>query len=420
MCVDSGRFRLGPVGGVSVHWHVLGSLQPVVRKATIRHPCVRRFGHRFFGKIRKVGATVNNTPPRRFPHLRRSPAFRWLALVFSAFWPLTGLLAVWGTGSGLSHAQPGTAGSIYSRPVAVAGDGSQPEGGAGTVVPLATAAGPGQGGVQGADQADQAGKAERVVAAALAGLARAPSITARVRQLVRVGNMVLKGSGRYIQSGTGEEQRYRYETTLNTTSEEFEMLEVCDGLFAWSYRKLGPQPAQVERVDIRQVRDRLTALQVADRTDISSHLGGIQRPLARVRQWFRFTTVTSALMDEVPIWLVEGAWDRESLALILPGQAEQIRSPAGIGPADLPEGVPWSVRLSISKRELFPCRIEWLAIPGPRPVGFAPPEVVAVLELYDVRIGEPVDATAFVYKPATEGLLDTTDTAVSQVAPWRP
>jgi hypothetical protein len=258
------------------------------------------------------------------------------------------------------------------------------------------------------------------VAAALAGVARAPSISARVRQLVRVGNMVLKGSGRYIQSGTGEEQRYRYETTLNTTSEEFEMLEVCDGLFAWSYRKLGPQPAQVERVDIRQVRDRLTALQVADRTDISSHLGGIQRPLARVRQWFRFTTVTSAVMDDVPIWLVEGAWDRASLALILPGQAEQITSPEGIGPTDLPEGVPWSVRLSISKRELFPCRVEWLAIPGPRPVVVAQPEVVAVLELYDVRIGEPVDATAFVYKPATEGLLDTTETAVSQVAPWRP
>jgi len=332
-------------------------------------------------------------------------------------WLLSGLLAGWGPASGLAHAQPGTAGSIYSRPVAGAGDGSQPGGGEGAVVPQAAAAGPGQGGVQGADQA---GKAERVVAAALAGVARAPSISARVRQLVRVGNMVLKGSGRYIQSGTGEEQRYRYETTLNTTSEEFEMLEVSDGLFAWSYRKLGPQPAQVERVDIRQVRDRLTALQVADRTDISSHLGGIQRPLARVRQWFRFTTVTSAVMDEVPIWLVEGAWDRESLALILPGQAEQIKSPEGIGPTDLPEGVPWSVRLSISKRELFPCRVEWLAIPGPRPVGVAQPEVVAVLELYDVRIGEPVDATAFVYKPATEGLLDTTETAVSQVAPWRP
>jgi len=417
VCAGGGRFRLGPVGGVSVHWQLLGSLQPVVRKATIQHPCVRRFGHRFFGKIRKVGATVNNTPPRRLPHLRRSPECRGPALVSIAVWLLSGLLAGWGPASGLAHAQPGTAGSIYSRPVAGAGDGSQPGGGEGAVVPQAAAAGPGQGGVQGADQA---GKAERVVAAALAGVARAPSISARVRQLVRVGNMVLKGSGRYIQSGTGEEQRYRYETTLNTTSEEFEMLEVSDGLFAWSYRKLGPQPAQVERVDIRQVRDRLTALQVADRTDISSHLGGIQRPLARVRQWFRFTTVTSAVMDEVPIWLVEGAWDRESLALILPGQAEQIKSPEGIGPTDLPEGVPWSVRLSISKRELFPCRVEWLAIPGPRPVGVAQPEVVAVLELYDVRIGEPVDATAFVYKPATEGLLDTTETAVSQVAPWRP
>jgi hypothetical protein len=32
-----------------------------------------------------------------------------------------------------------------------------------------------------------------------------------------------------------------------------------------------------------------------------------------------------------------------------------------------------------------------------------------VLEFYDVRIGEPVDATAFVYKPATEGLMDVSE-----------
>ena len=82
--------------------------------------------------------------------------------------------------------------------------------------------------------------------------------------------------------------------------------------------------------------------------------------------------------------------------------------------------MPWSVRLSIDKRALFPCRIEWLAIPGPRPVAASALEVVAVLELYDVRIGDPVDASAFVYKPATEGLMDTSDAFVNGLPPLRP
>ena len=43
-----------------------------------------------------------------------------------------------------------------------------------------------------------------------------------------------------------------------------------------------------------------------------------------------------------------------------------------------------------------------------------------MLELYEVRLGEPVDASAFVYKPATEGLVDLTDTQVRVLAPLRP
>ena len=75
--------------------------------------------------------------------------------------------------------------------------------------------------------------------------------------------------------------------------------------------------------------------------------------------------------------------------------------------------------LAIGRRELFPFRIEWLAIPGPRPVTATTPEVVAVFELYDVQLGEPVDATAFVYKPAIDGLIDVTDQHLKDLAPLR-
>jgi hypothetical protein len=82
--------------------------------------------------------------------------------------------------------------------------------------------------------------------------------------------------------------------------------------------------------------------------------------------------------------------------------------------------MPWNVRLAIGRRELFPFRIEWRAIPGPRPVTATTPEVVAVLELYDVHLGEPVDATAFVYKPAIDGLIDVTEQHLKELTPPRP
>ena len=271
-----------------------------------------------------------------------------------------------------------------------------------------------------AAHAAQAAQAERIVAAALAAMGRAESISARVRQRVRVDDRVVVGAGRYVQSGLGEDQRYRYEASMQSDTETFDLLEVSDGLFAWSYRRLGPQPPQLERLDVRRIRERLFQLKPAADAAISPYLGGVQRTLALTRDWFRFTTVEAATIDELPIWKVEGRWCGECLAALLPSHKEAAMKPGGITAAELPDGMAWSVRLSIGKRDLFPFRIEWLAIPGRRPVANGEPEPVAVLELYDVRLGEPVDAAAFVYKPAMEGLIDNTEARVKYLAPMRP
>lgn len=269
-------------------------------------------------------------------------------------------------------------------------------------------------------EGDEAGRGERIAAAAIASLAKAESVSARVRQLARVGDTVLKGNGRYVQQGTGREQRFRLESRLSSDTETFDLLEVCDGLFFWNYRKLGMQPATVQRVDVQRVHEYLDTLKIGPRPSDGAFVGGIQRTLALVRQWFRFTTATAEELDGMPVWTIEGSWHKPLLAALLPAHAEAIKSPAGITAADLPEGMPWSVRLSIGRRELFPFRIEWLAVPGARPVTATTPEVVAVFELYEVQIGEPVDATAFVYRPAIEGLIDVTDQHLKELRRPRP
>ena len=367
------------------------------------HIVLRRPTACFFGKILKVDLTVTLCSPPRLPALCRlfSEAGRpraaggpWIGLTVAVALLLAGDSA-WAQPAPAPPEQPGPAGpagSVYRKNAA----------------PLA------------APTADQAAQAERIVAAALAAMGRAESISARVRQRVRVDDRVIVGAGRYVQSGLGEDQRYRYESSMKSDTETFELLEVCDGLFAWSYRRIGPQPPQLERLDVRRIRDRLHQLKPTDDSAVSPYLGGVQRTLTLLRDWFRFTTVEPTTIDDLPVWKIEGRWCGECLAIVLPSHKEAAMKPGGITAAELPDGMPWSVRLSIGRRDLFPFRIEWLAIPGRRPVANREPEPVAVLELYDVRLGEPVDAAAFVYKPAIEGLVDFTETRVKHLAPMRP
>lgn len=266
-----------------------------------------------------------------------------------------------------------------------------------------------------------AGQPERIVAAMLAELGRMESISARVRQRTRLGGRVLVGTGRYLQQGRGEDQRFRFETVIEGDSERIELLELADGLSFWNYQKWDDEPPRLERIDIARVRSRLEQLGIAADGVATPYLGGLQRSIARTRQWFRFTSAAAGTLESLPVWRVEGRWNPPMLAAILPDQAEAAKSPAGILPGQLPEGMPWSVELVIGTSQLFPFRVEWRAAAGERPVAAASePQPFSVLEFYDVRINEPVDSAAFVYRPSPEGLVDRTETFVKQTHPLRP
>ncbi len=364
---------------------------------------LRRTVAGFFGKILKVHLIA------MIRFLAKLPGLRGCRPVASA-------AAILGLSLGqiVLQAEPPQPASVYSRRA-----GAPASGGAEVVQAAATGEG-GAGRGTAEDAAAQAARAERMVASGLATLKQADSFTARVRQKVRVGDRVLVGAGRYVQSGIGEDQRFRFESALKCDTESFELIEVCDGLFSWTYRHYGTEPPQLERLDVRRVREKLVQLRAPDPASASPYLGGVQRSLWMIRQWYGFVSATPSEIGGAPVWVVEGRWRPECLALVLPQLAEAARRPGGITPAELPDTVPWSVRLAFGKNDLVPRRIEWLAIPGMRPVADAPPEPIAVLELDDVRLGGPVDASAFVYKPATDGLIDLTDTYTAVLGLMRP
>jgi hypothetical protein len=266
---------------------------------------------------------------------------------------------------------------------------------------------------------DAAAQAERIVASSIAVIARAESVALKLRQKVRVGDRVLVGTGRYVQSGQGEDQRFRFDTILECDTETFELTEVSDGLFCWTHRHNAEEPPYLERIDVRRVRARLAQLGAPDAADGAAYLGGLQRSLRLLRHWFRFTRATPGDLDGVPVWYVDGAWAATYLGIVLPEFKDRVTQPGGITPADLPDGVPWSIRMAIGRGDLVPHRIEWLAIPGKRPVAEAPLEPIAVMELFDVEFNAPVDATAFFYQPAADGLVDVTDMYVGAVSLMR-
>ncbi|MFM7108994.1 MAG: hypothetical protein ACKOZU_10450 [Planctomycetaceae bacterium] len=283
---------------------------------------------------------------------------------------------------------------------------------------------------QAGERTAEESQAERIVAGSLLALDRADPFAARIRQKARIGDRVLTGPGRYVQAGTGEERRYRFESQLECTTdrrddvprpESFELLEVCDGLFAWGYRRNGVEPPALSRIDVRRIRDRLEQLQPGEQDSAARYLGGLQRSLWTVREWFRFVSAEPADLDGTQAWRIEGRWDAEKLAVMLPDLAEAARRPGGVEPRELPDGVPWCVRLWIGRGDLLPRRVEWLAIPGARPAAAAAaPEPIAVLDVFDVEVGGRVDPANFFYKPAGVGLMDVTEQHAKTLRTWRP
>ena len=267
--------------------------------------------------------------------------------------------------------------------------------------------------------ADRAAQAERIVASGLAMFSRADSVSLKLRQRVRIGERVFVGTGRYVQAGHGEEQRFRFETTLTADTETFEIAEISDGLFCWMHRRFGPNPTTLHRIDIQRVRSRLVELNSPDPADAARYLGGLQRVLFSARQWFAFVDAVPGELEGRPVWLVEGRWDPVPLAALQPTRAEAARQPGGIRPEQLPDGMPWAIRFAIGRSDLLPYRLEYLAIPGPRPVG-GTVEPIGVIDLVEIELNGPVDATAFFYQPATEGLIDITDPYVRMLGLMRP
>ena len=266
---------------------------------------------------------------------------------------------------------------------------------------------------QSAESVSSEMQAERLVASVLLRLGRAESVSARIRQRTRAQDMVLVGTGRYLQQGRGVDQQFRLEIINKADTETFELLEVSDGLSFWKFRKSSNTPVRLARVDISQVRTKLQSFGIEKDQAVAPHLGGLQRTLALLRRYFQFISAEKESLEGLPVWRVVGHWNTTVLASIL-GQSTEMVEALEDSVVRVPEGMPCSVELIIGSEQLFPFRITWNAWGDGDTI-----EPMSILELYDVRLEESIDSAAFVYKPSSEGLVDVTEQFIQQLQPLR-
>ena len=256
-------------------------------------------------------------------------------------------------------------------------------------------------------------QAERLVASMLSRLGRVESISARIRQRTRAEGMVIVGTGRYLQQGSGVDQQFRFEVVNKADTETFELLEVSDGISFWKFQKGSSTPVRLARVDISQIRTKLKDFGIEEGQAVAPHLGGLQGALAHIRRYFQFESAERESLEGLPVWRVVGRWDSSRLIEIFPHLKALPNSSDGVA-EEVPTGTPCSVELIIGSEQLFPFRITWSGRSDDGEV-----EPISILELYEVRLGEPIDSAAFVYKPSAEGLLDVTEQFVRAIQPLR-
>jgi len=300
----------------------------------------------------------------------------------------------------------------------------------------------------------QAEKAEEIFAQSRQLLDRADSISARIRNQAELLDHPIRGTGLYLQQGHGPRRLTRMELRSQAEGEATTFLEICDGHILWSLhasevavRPAAPPPAgqqsqtpaaaapaapSLSKVDLDRVWQAWEQTANEGRLDAARFptVAGLPKLLDGIRHKFHFTRATEGRLGDVAVWTVEGRWRADELAAAVPDQRAAILAGRPIDLKKFPKQLPERILLDIGRDDQVPYRIRYLrrggnsgsgggageggsseADDGNRlPAGY---HVIVSMELFEVRLGGPIDPRQFIYQPssglqvldATEGYL---------------
>ena len=251
-------------------------------------------------------------------------------------------------------------------------------------------------------------------------LERRPNIAAKLRQLVRIGDEVLRGKGSYWQQGVGNLRRTRWEleTTLVGADPAY-VVQVYDGEYVWTDRKL-PGARKVTRVGMEAIRREMNSQSAAGQgggiagfSDAAAR-GGLSQLVTSLARCFTFSSPQPMQLGERTMLAVIGTWKPEQLE----------REWAGLStkpPAEWPTHLPHHVLLYIDSSELFPYLIEYRGgenaelVTDPHGV-FATRQPLALFEFLEVEyFGSTMPAQLFQYAPPDPSWHDVTGKVIEEL-----
>ncbi len=247
-------------------------------------------------------------------------------------------------------------------------------------------------------------------------LAKHSSIVARVRFHVDLFGYQPIGQGLYLQHGISAERKIRWELKTTIGDQIVTWQQVCDGRYLWQLSELSPEERNLERVDLRRVR--LALEQSTKPTEASLNfkqsfaIGGLPEVAENLRKSFSFMRAEAGQLDQLPVWIVTGSWRPEALKLVSKELAEQAATGKPLDLKKLPPQLPEEVAVYLGQEDLFPYRIEYRrrgAGQGRAGEGRVDEmKTIVLVELYEVRLGAPIEPRQFEYEPSPS-FADTTE-----------
>ncbi|WP_459558137.1 hypothetical protein [Lacunimicrobium album] len=232
------------------------------------------------------------------------------------------------------------------------------------------------------------------------------SIRARLLQTFHEKDKFVIGRGEYLQAAP---MRLKYTLEMEQEGGTGKLIQVCDSNILWSHQEISPIPSglkpeemsQYIRVTRRNVKRILDEIRNHERIDNSSQylmtelgMGGLPALFASLSVNMDFGEVQEISYNETPCYVLTGTWTQarqQEWDVRKSGQREfmtQFR--------------PAAVEVWVDQRNLFPMQIRYLR----KHSGKLLPLFTLAFE--DVRLGEPVDPSEFVYTPPTS--ITPTDT----------
>jgi hypothetical protein len=234
------------------------------------------------------------------------------------------------------------------------------------------------------------------------------SISAKVRHRIDLLGHSLIGSGVYMQQGRGPTRALRFDMNLQSGEKPARMQQISDGKDLWISEEVGAS-TRLSRVDLARLARARPRSPLPPNAWLG--LGGLPKLLSGIEGSFQFGTVAESRLEDLPVWTIEGTWNRARLLQLLGDQKDTIEAGQAVDLSKLAPNLPDRVVLHVGCDDFFPYRIEyWRAAAksdakaGVEDIG----RMILLMELYEVRLGANINPQEFAFKRGATKPLDRT------------